>query len=294
MLQQTQVQTVLSRFYEPFMQAFPSLQALAAASRDEVLKRWEGLGYYSRAANLHKAAQQAAPDMPHDVEGLLALPGIGQNTAHAIAAFAYRQPVAVMEANVKRVLCRIFALKAAKPDALWDYAVQLLDKAEPYDYNQAMMDIGAMVCTRRTPSCNICPAKGICKGKQSPEAYPAARAKKTTPIRKAHIIVWRNAKGELHLTPRETAFLGGLYGFAEYPATAECVSFDNRLYRLDDAEDLGAVSQTYSHFRMDAHVWLVQVGEQQGAGWCGQGDVDKLALSGLDHKVLQLVRSRYC
>ncbi|MBY0354265.1 MAG: hypothetical protein K2Q12_00885, partial [Rickettsiales bacterium] len=107
MLQQTQVATVLTRFYHPFLARFPTLQSLADASQEEVLKAWEGLGYYSRARNLHQAAKICAPTLPTTVEGLLELPGIGRNTAHAIAAFAYHQPVAVMEANVKRVLHRL-------------------------------------------------------------------------------------------------------------------------------------------------------------------------------------------
>lgn len=292
MLQQTQVQTVLTRFYHPFLREFPSLQALADAPRDAVMKRWEGLGYYSRAANLHKAAQQAVPALPQSVDALLALPGIGRNTAHAIAAFAYHQPVPVMEANVKRVLCRIFALENPSAETLWHYAAALLDAQQPFDYNQAMMDIGSLLCTKRQPDCAQCPANHLCMGKDAPMNYPAPKAKKAVPLRKAHMVIWQNAKGQVHLTPRETAFLGGLYGFAEYPATTDTVSFYNKAYPLADAEKLGEVSQTYSHFRMDAQVWRVQVGEAKGKDWYSVEEITSLALSGIDHKILKLLCSK--
>lgn len=289
MLQQTQVQTVLTRFYRPFLNAFPTLQSLADAPREAVMKRWEGLGYYSRAANLHKAAQLAAPALPLSVDGLMALPGIGRNTAHAIAAFAYHLPVPVMEANVKRVLCRIFALENPATEELWQGATALLDKHQPFDYNQAMMDIGSLVCTKRQPDCAACPAKNICKGKDNPLHYPTPKTKKMVPQRTAHIVVWQNDKGQIYMTPRETAFLGGLYGFAEYPATADTVSFQNVAYTLTAAGKLGEVTQTYSHFRMDAQVWRVQVGEAEGKGWYSRAEITALALSGIDHKILKLV-----
>lgn len=290
MLQQTQVQTVLERFYHPFMARFPSLQALADAPRDDVLKHWEGLGYYTRAANLHKAAALATPELPKDVEGLQALPGIGRNTAHAIAAFAYHQPVPVMEANVKRVLCRVFALSSPSVDSLWGYAFALLDAAAPFDYNQAMMDIGAMVCTRRKPDCAACPAQAICRGKATPEQYPAATKKKATPRRRARIVVWQAQNGRIIPSPREGAFLHGLYGFAEYPANTETVSLHNHAYHLQhDGELLGEVTQVYSHFRMDAEVWRVFVKDSGNeAMWMDVDELKHLAMSGIDRKTSAL------
>lgn len=296
MLQQTQVQTVLARFYHPFLHRFPTLQALADAPREAVLKQWEGLGYYSRAANLHKAAQLAAPHLPRDVDALVALPGIGRNTAHAVAAFAYHHPVPVMEANVKRVLCRVFALENPSAETLWEYAFRLLDIAQPFDYNQAIMDIGAMVCTKRNPFCDTCPANHICIGKAEPHRYPAVRQKKATPVRKSRIIVWSDAAlARMYLSPRDTAFLGGLYGFAEYPADAETVSFMNRAYDLQQAgRRLGEVSQTYSHFRAEAEVWRLEVDSQgENEGWYSFSEIHTLALSGIDHKILKLVNDSH-
>src|SRR5471030_2980369 len=137
MLQQTQVKTVLERYYFPFLQRFPTLAALTAAPQDDVLNAWQGLGYYNRALNLHKAAKRCGEQLPGTAEALMSLPGIGRNTAHAIAAFGYRQPVTVMEANVRRVLSRIFALSCPDEKTLWDKAGALLDKGNPFDYNQA-------------------------------------------------------------------------------------------------------------------------------------------------------------
>lgn len=291
MLQQTQVKTVLERYYFPFLKRFPTLQALAEARRDEVLKSWEGLGYYSRAANLHKAAAQAAPKLPSTVDALLELPGIGQNTAHAIAAFAFRQPVAVLEANVKRVVARLFALENPSPAELWQKAGQLLDRQNPFDYNQAMMDVGAMICTPKAPDCLACPAAAICAGKADPEAYPAKKAKKAVPVRQKEIVVFADAAGRWFLAPRETRFLGGLYGFAEYEAGRQAVYHENRAYHLPrDGRLLGEVQQTYSHFKLQANVWLVKTGEAgQSEGWFSSQEMAELALSGADYKVVKLI-----
>ena len=142
MLQQTQVKTVLERYYAPFLQRFPTIESLARAPREEVMKAWEGLGYYSRAGNLQKAAQEVmngewwvvnsenTPPLTTHYSQLTRLPGIGKNTAHALLAFAYHQPVAVMEANVKRVLCRVFALTAPSDAQLWELAQALVDPAK--------------------------------------------------------------------------------------------------------------------------------------------------------------------
>ena len=173
MLQQTQVATVLARFYEPFLNRFPTIATLAAASEQEVLQQWQGLGYYSRARNLHAAARQiVASSQPTDASGWRALPGIGQNTANAIAAFAHHQPVAILEANVKRVACRIFALQQPTPAQCWQAAEALLNPQQPFDHNQAMMDLGSQICTPRTPNCPQCPANTICQGKTAPEFFP--------------------------------------------------------------------------------------------------------------------------
>lgn len=291
MLQQTQVQTVLSRFYFPFLERFPSLAVLAAASQDEVLKQWEGLGYYSRARNLHETAKRlsAGNVMPDSFDALIVLPGIGCNTAHAVLAFGHHKPFPVMEANVKRVLCRAFALEFPQDKELWELAFHLLNEQDPFNYNQAMMDVGAMVCTKRKPACAICPLTSFCKGKAAPEAYPAKVAKKAVPERFAHLLVIQDGEGKLYLPRRETRFLNGLRHFPE--AEHEVFYFMNVAYTVQKQPVMGDVTQTYSHFKRMGRVRIIKLDEtMDGEDWFALHQVKNAALSGIDAKVFQLVQ----
>jgi A/G-specific adenine glycosylase len=289
MLQQTQVATVLERFYYPFLERFPNLKSLADAPQEEVLKAWEGLGYYTRAANLHKAAQASSPTLPTTVEALRALPGIGKNTAHAVAAFAYHQPVPIMEANVKRILCRVFALEAPTEKALWAHAQALLDHARPFDYNQAMMDIGSSVCTKKKPLCMLCPLSSICQGKLEPEQYPKPVRKKPVPVRHKDIIVLK--RGNFYFTkPRTTRFLQGLYGFIEQEQGKRMLFFGNKTLPL--VKPIGHITQTYSHFRLEANIYLIPfngTANPDAGQWETLASLKKLPLSGADSKVLGLL-----
>ena len=289
MLQQTQVKTVLERFYGPFMERFPTLQSLADASEEEVLKYWQGLGYYSRARNLRKAAIAAAPALPDSPDALLALPGIGRNTAHAILAFGFHQPFAVMEANVKRVICRMFALEAPTTAQLWEKAQSLLNPDDPFDYNQAMMDVGAMICTPKTPRCGECPAALVCAGKSSPERYPAPKQRKVVPIRHQRIAIALDAAGKIYCTQRESRFLGGLYGFVELDANATAFTHLGKRYALTEA--LGSISHTYSHFRLEADVFVVRLAETfNSPEWKTPQELDALPVSKADEKARALLR----
>lgn len=280
MLQQTQVKTVLEQYYAPFLKQFPTLFVLAKANESDVLKAWEGLGYYTRARNLHKAAKLCNGVLPKNVDELILLPGIGKNTAHAIAAFAYHQPVPVMEANVKRILCRVFAFKNPNDDTLWNAARTLLDTNNPFDYNQAMMDIGAMVCTKTSPKCDVCPLTTICTGQKTPEHYPAKKIKKQTPIRKKHIVVYQNPDGHYFLQKRSSQFLNGLYGFVEHDKKPEA-----------NMQVLGHITQVYSHFKLDAKVYLCPDGNRKGK-YFDFDAIQKLPLSRADLKVVRLLQLR--
>ncbi len=281
MLQQTQVSTVLARFYEPFLKTFPTVQHLADSPREKVMKAWEGLGYYRRAGNLHEAAKLARAGMPNTVEGLLALPGIGKNTAHAIAAFAYHQPVTILEANVKRVVARIFALETPKEIELWTGAEMLLNKAHPFDYNQAMMDLGSLICTPKKPNCPACPANGICAGKTNPEKYPAPKAKKQTPTREVIILIREDASGKRFLEKRDAALLGGLYGFPQLTSPAK-----------KEWELLGQVTHIYSHFKLIGTVMRERTpAKTNSADWYSAEEIAALPLSKVDHKALALVKN---
>jgi A/G-specific adenine glycosylase len=286
MLQQTQVKTVLERFYHPFLTRFPTLKSVASAKEEDVLRAWQGLGYYSRALNFHKAARQCNCVLPRTVEELVALPGIGRNTAHAIAAFAYHAPVPVMEANLRRVLSRVFALEHATDTQLWECAHWLLDTKHPFDYNQAMMDVGALVCRKSSPACAQCPAALLCKGKSAPESYPAAKPKKQIPVRKKRIAVLVNERGQYYATPRTTRFLGGLYHFVELPADTTHIAIGKKEYAL--CEQIGHVQQLYSHFTLEAEIYRVQV-SGSGKHWHGHNALRALPLSAAEQKILALL-----
>ena len=290
MLQQTQVATVLARFYFPFLERFPTLQSLAEASEEEVLKAWEGLGYYSRARNLHKAAQMATPELPRTVEGLLALPGIGRNTAHAVAAFAYHHPVPVMEANVKRVLHRVFARERMNEAELWEGAEALLDHNDPFTHNQAMMDIGNYICTPKQPKCLLCPLNAICEGKAAWERYPAPKEKKTTPVREKMILVPATPDGRYWLTPRETKLLGGLYGFPEF-AKGEAVMWRGQAVEVASLHSLGTVTWVYSHFKLVGEVYVLPITAQGENSWYTLEQITRLPLAGVDLKIVEMLHS---
>jgi A/G-specific adenine glycosylase len=314
MLQQTQVATVLARFYHPFLQKFPTIQALAEAPRDAVMKAWEGLGYYRRAGFLHEGAKkiiseggltppspaaQATPAAsrlaPLDgaTQDILdfwsRIPGIGKNTAHAIAAFAYHQPVAILEANVKRIVARVFAWENPSDKQLWAGAEALLNAAAPFDHNQAMMDLGSMVCTPKKPDCPACPARTLCKGQHAPERYPAPKAKKTSPTRALYLLVLEDAAGRLHLEARGAALLGGLYGFPQVPTTTD-LRHPMREMHAERWEEIGTVTHIYSHFRLEGRVVHAQLRKRMNnPSWFTREEISALPLSGVDHKVLALL-----
>ena len=312
MLQQTQVATVLARFYFPFLAKFPTVESLAAAPREAVMKAWEGLGYYRRAGFLHEAAKQAAASgifskaSHHNSrrEALLALPGIGRNTAHAILAFAYHEPVAILEANVKRVVARIFSLETPNEKQLLEGAEMLLNHAAPFDYNQAMMDLGSAICTPKNPRCDECPANSICAGKIAPEKYPAPKVKKQIPTREVDILVTIDAGGKLYLEKRSDALLGGLYGFVQLQPSPE-----NRKVRFStspkgevgallgapgECKPIGTVTHTYSHFHLVGKIYCQQLSvKKRGEAWHSRAEISALPLSKLDHKVLAVIDARH-
>lgn len=271
MLQQTQVSTVLTRYYFPFLAKFPTIAALAKAPEVEVLKAWEGLGYYQRARNMHKAAKMAAPKLPNTLEGLLLLPGIGQNTAHAILAFAHHKPVPVLEANVKRVIARFFAV----PQADWKLAEQLLDRDRPFIYNQAMMDIGATICTPQKPKCGECPLRSGCKGQVSPLLYPTKQKKVQTPIRHRYITIHleNNKVGLAH--DKRGRMLAGLYGFPQSEAKPK-------------GKPIGNVKHQYSHFTLQAEI-IQTTQKTTELTFHSFTEINKLPLSTLDRKVLKIL-----
>jgi A/G-specific adenine glycosylase len=226
MLQQTQVTTVLG-YYERFLARWPRVTDLAAATLDEVLAQWAGLGYYSRARNLHACAQAVAAQhggaFPGTAALLQTLPGIGRSTAAAIAAFCFGERVAILDGNVKRVLSRVLAYdgdlaSAAAEKRLWDHATALLPQQEVDRYTQGLMDLGATVCTARSPDCLLCPVQPLCRGQQSgdPTRFPV-KTKKLKRSRRENWWLWLEREGQVLLQQRPaTGVWAGLWTLPMY------------------------------------------------------------------------------
>jgi A/G-specific adenine glycosylase len=221
MLQQTTVAAVIP-YYERFLERFPDAAALARAGEDQVLALWAGLGYYSRARNLHRAAKEIVEkhggEFPSRFDEILDLPGIGRYTAGAIASIAFGQPAPLVDGNVARVFSRLFALRAPKPDEHWALAETLVSTSRPGDWNQALMELGATVCAPENPACGACPLASLCKarkaGLQDEIPAPAPRKK---PVPVAWTCLWIERNGEVLLWKRsqDERFLKGQWGLPE-------------------------------------------------------------------------------
>ncbi len=281
MLQQTQVKTVLERFYFPFLEKFPTLEALSMGSEDEVLKQWEGLGYYARARNLHKTAQLSISALPTSALELEKLPGIGKSTAHAVACFAFNEALPIMDANVKRILYRFFAIQKCSDKELWNYAYKLFDEQNAYDYNQAMMDIGSLICLHKKPLCEACPFESQCQGKDEPLLYPTKKIKKTKPVREKNILIQRTGKKLAIFQNRDKKLLHGLWGFEQFDSD----------FKEDDWDYMGEISHHYTHFHLKAKVYQLDT-QNADLEFYTLCEVDERALSTADKKVLELFISK--
>jgi len=177
MLQQTQVNRVRDEYYPQFLKKFPTLGILADAHQDEVLAAWSGLGYYSRARNLHKTAQACVSGLPNREEDLIKLPGIGRYTASAICSFGHNQNVPVVDTNIARVIKRYFALLSPKDATIWQNASDFVNANSPRHHNLALMDLGSLICLPKNPKCEECPLYKECMGKTEPELYTKTKKK---------------------------------------------------------------------------------------------------------------------
>lgn len=257
MLQQTQVATVIP-YFERFLARFPTLRALAEAPPEAVIEHWAGLGYYARARNLHRCAQQlVAVDgekWPISTEQLNALPGIGRSTAAAIAAFAFGQRAAILDGNVKRVLCRHFGIEgfpgqAAVERELWALAERLLPDAGIEAYTQGLMDLGATVCTRSRPRCGDCPLATSCLARQADrqDELPAARPRPKLPERRAGFVLISD--GQRLLLERRPPH--GLWGGLLVPPEGEVAAVLARLgLNAENQRALAPLKHAFTHFRL--------------------------------------------
>ncbi|HTL88913.1 MAG TPA: A/G-specific adenine glycosylase [Leptolyngbya sp.] len=270
MLQQTQVKTVIP-YFDRWMQQFPSIESFANADLQTVLKAWEGLGYYARARNFHRAAQQVVSEhqgrFPTDLEKALQLPGIGRTTAGGILSAAFDQPCAILDGNVKRVLARLTALEVPPNKAmsqLWKLSETLIDPNHGRDFNQALMDLGATVCTPKHPACLVCPWRSHCeaynRGIQSD--LPMSETRAPIPHKVIGVAVIWNEQRILIDRRKAEGLLGGLWEFpggkVEPGETIEhCIKREIQeelAIEIEVGDRLIVVDHTYTHFRVTLNV----------------------------------------
>lgn len=306
MLQQTQVTTVIP-YFEKFMQRFPDIAVLAHASQDDVLLHWAGLGYYSRARNLHKAArlivEQYDGHFPQSYDDVLALPGIGPSTAGAILAQALGQRHAILDGNVKRVLARYQGVEgwpgqSSIEKQLWFWAEKYTPEQHVADYTQAIMDLGATVCTRASAKCEVCPLLEECQAYQKDRVaeLPTRKPRKVLPVREKRLLIIRNEKGAYLMEKRPPAGIwGGLWSLPELAMeqmVAEAVSQNWQLI-VNYHSDLPVFRHTFSHFHLDITPCEVLVAPEvrviaDDGRYQWRADIRQLALAAPVSTILQI------
>ena len=263
MLQQTQVTTV-TPYFNRFMEQFPDIQNLADARLDQVLHHWSGLGYYARARNLHKTANiitdQYSGKFPKEIDDLIALPGIGRSTAGAILAQSFGQHHAILDGNVKRVLARYYRLDGwpghrETEKKLWQLSEQNTPSKNVADYTQAIMDLGATVCTRSKAACDRCPLNESCQSFNNNEVslYPQKRPKKTLPVKTSTFLLVKNKRGEIYLTQRPPSGIwGSLWCLPEVQhKTGEEWPMKNFPADIETEQPMPVIRHTFSHYHLD-------------------------------------------
>lgn len=286
MLQQTRVAAVIE-YYGRFMARFPTLQALAAAPMDDVLHQWSGLGYYARARNLHRAAQilcaEYGGEFPRSFETVAALPGIGRSTAGAIMALSFGERHPILDGNVKRVLARCHEVdgwpgKTEVARTLWNYAETHTPESRVAEYTQAMMDLGATVCTRTRPRCSGCPLAEHCGARRSGrvEQLPAPKPRRQLPVRQVRLLVVRDAEGRVLLERRPPAGIwGGLWSLPECPPDQDVGTWCDESLGLgvNDVRPWLQVRHTFTHFHLDIHTVAARMCDRRASLMEGRDQV---------------------
>jgi len=283
MLQQTQVKTVIP-YYLKFLKSFPTISKLSKANIDDVLAHWAGLGYYSRARNLHTCAkiivEQYAGKFPKQLKQLISLPGIGESTAGAILSLTYDLPEAILDGNVKRVLARVFLVdgwygNAKVSKALWQLSRKYTSKMRTGDFNQAMMDLGSGICNRAKPLCYECPLSKHCEAnlQNKTAEYPHRKPKKKNPTKKATMLLALNKQNQIELIKRPPSGIwGGLWSLPEIESASA-----NPI--------VGQFKHTFSHYHLQATVVKTnqpqqsqQIEDNHSLAWHNIDELGKLAL----------------
>ncbi len=317
MLQQTQVATVLP-YYQRFLAAYPTIQALAEASLDEVLKKWEGLGYYARARNLHKAAKKVIEVhqgiFPTAFEDILDLPGIGQSTAGAISTFAIRKPYPILDGNVKRVLSRLKGIDQPiqEPivlEQLWQASQSLLpqDVQDAYDFNQALMELGATLCMPKKPLCLQCPWQETCQAflQHRQDEIPVKQPPKKTPHYTIGVgVIWKENDVLIALRP-EAGLLGGLWEFPggkcrDNESLKACVQREveeETGLKVTVGAKITSVKHAYTHFKITLHAFdcryvsgTPEPKASQKLKWVGLDEIDQYAFPKANKTVLEAIK----
>jgi len=301
MLQQTTV-AAAGPYFTKFLRQWPTVDSLAAAALDDVLAAWAGLGYYARARNLHRAAQVVASEFegefPRDVEALRKLPGVGVYTAGAVAAIAYGAAEVAVDANAERVLARFFAVEEALPQAkprLKELAHTLLPQSRAGDFAQALMDLGALICTPRSPSCEQCPWKGSCRAYALgiADRLPRKAEKRARPLRRGAAFVVQDRNGAVLLERRpEKGLLGGMMQPPMSPWGEAFPSFDEAMgcapFSAGWEKRPGVVRHVFTHFELEVEVYAAVV-TGTGPGdrrWIPEEDLPRAALPTVMRKIL--------
>lgn len=316
-LQQTQVKTVLP-YYQRWFDRFPTIADLARADQQAVLKAWEGLGYYSRARNLHRAAQivmeRHGGQFPQTLAEAIALPGIGRTTAGGILSSAFNLPLPILDGNVKRVLARLIALPlppAKALDRLWAASEAVVSFDRPRDMNQALMDLGATVCTARKPACLVCPWMAYCQAYNTDrqQQIPVSEPKAPIPHKVIGVAVIRDEAGQILIDRRPAeGLLGGLWEFPggkvePNESIADCVRREIREelgIEIAVGEELIVVDHAYSHFKVSLHVHLCQhvSGEPQAiecdeVRWVTLEAIDQFPFPKANTTIIEALKKRF-
>jgi A/G-specific adenine glycosylase len=267
MLQQTQVNRVQEEYYPKFLERFPTLEELANAPLDEVLALWSGLGYYSRARNLHECAKQSNGFLSDCPKKLMKLPGIGRYTASAVCSFGYHQTIPVVDTNIARVLRRFFALGSGDDRLVWQKAEEFLNPNQTRSHNLALMDLGSMVCLPKTPQCSLCPLQDGCEGKEYPMQFTHTKKKEYESL-ELFYGVWIQ-DGKIALTPATGTMYRGMY---ELPSVDPI-----------DEDLLGSYKHSYTKYRLNVALYAIDSCAQEVV-WADLESFDTLPISSLTKK----------